>query len=333
MECGPRETRKTALQASFIVRGDFVRIQKHVAKKPAMLEIASKTIGGWSSPPNLLKNRPLPIDFSLGASNKRGSKMLKKCPVCEKYFESKKTEQLYCSRQCVNKAFSLGMQRRKKESVCLNCNQKFMPKVRVRDKYCSRECYFNFIKKKAQIKRLAVILTGIIKKNIRYPRICKGCGETFFVKDQKSERFYCTQECKRIALDKPYSTKHVCPECGEEFIGHKSARYCSKSCSRRAYKRNRKHIYRSGTIRHSTPITIFLLGKRDNWRCGICGKKIDPNAAHNDIENGATIDHILPLSRGGKHTWSNVQIAHFNCNSKRGNKSIIKQLYLDLEVA
>jgi 5-methylcytosine-specific restriction endonuclease McrA len=31
-----------------------------------------------------------------------------------------------------------------------------------------------------------------------------------------------------------------------------------------------------------------------------------------------TIDHILPLARGGTHEPSNVQAAHFGCNAAKG---------------
>lgn len=34
----------------------------------------------------------------------------------------------------------------------------------------------------------------------------------------------------------------------------------------------------------------------------------------------ATIDHIIPLSKGGTHTYNNVQLAHYICNSKKSDK-------------
>ena len=34
-----------------------------------------------------------------------------------------------------------------------------------------------------------------------------------------------------------------------------------------------------------------------------------------------SIDHIVPLSKGGSHTWDNVQLAHKQCNSIKSNKS------------
>jgi 5-methylcytosine-specific restriction endonuclease McrA len=33
-----------------------------------------------------------------------------------------------------------------------------------------------------------------------------------------------------------------------------------------------------------------------------------------------THDHIVPVSKGGKHTWDNAQLAHFECNTKKNAK-------------
>lgn len=66
-------------------------------------------------------------------------------------------------------------------------------------------------------------------------------------------------------------------------------------------------------------ITIRKLRIRDKNICQICGKPVDDS----DIENGharsmyPTLDHIIPLSKGGTHTWNNVQLAHLGCNSSK----------------
>ena len=31
-----------------------------------------------------------------------------------------------------------------------------------------------------------------------------------------------------------------------------------------------------------------------------------------------TIDHVVPLVLGGKHSWTNVKLAHLSCNSAKG---------------
>jgi 5-methylcytosine-specific restriction endonuclease McrA len=49
---------------------------------------------------------------------------------------------------------------------------------------------------------------------------------------------------------------------------------------------------------------------RDGGLCGICGNPVDSNDWH--------LDHIVPLSRGGHHTYENVQVSHPFCNLSKG---------------
>lgn len=64
-------------------------------------------------------------------------------------------------------------------------------------------------------------------------------------------------------------------------------------------------------------ITIDKLIERDKGICQICGLPID----RTDVANGhirrnyPTVDHIIPLSKGGSHTWNNIQLAHMKCNA------------------
>lgn len=52
--------------------------------------------------------------------------------------------------------------------------------------------------------------------------------------------------------------------------------------------------------------------QRDNGICQICEKRCDPN----EIE----IDHIKPVSKGGKTTPSNLQVLCSRCNRQKSNK-------------
>ncbi|MDR2458182.1 MAG: HNH endonuclease [Clostridiales Family XIII bacterium] len=51
---------------------------------------------------------------------------------------------------------------------------------------------------------------------------------------------------------------------------------------------------------------------RDNYTCYICGKEFS--------ERHLSIDHIIPLSRGGKNTWENMITCCLKCNWKKGDK-------------
>ena len=47
--------------------------------------------------------------------------------------------------------------------------------------------------------------------------------------------------------------------------------------------------------------------------CGICSQPVDFAVF--------TVDHIVPIYRGGPHQRSNLQVAHFSCNSRKGIRS------------
>lgn len=69
-------------------------------------------------------------------------------------------------------------------------------------------------------------------------------------------------------------------------------------------------------------ITLRAVRERDNDICQICGLMVNDK----DIENGhikrmyPTVDHIIPLSKGGSHTWDNVRLAHMSCNAGKCDK-------------
>lgn len=53
--------------------------------------------------------------------------------------------------------------------------------------------------------------------------------------------------------------------------------------------------------------------KRDNLECQYCGCELN--------NESATVDHVLPRSRGGKHEWNNVVTCCLKCNRKKGNRT------------
>lgn len=54
-----------------------------------------------------------------------------------------------------------------------------------------------------------------------------------------------------------------------------------------------------------------IVFERDKGICYLCGKEVDTFNWH--------LDHIIPISRGGGHTYQNVGITHKSCNLKKSN--------------
>jgi 5-methylcytosine-specific restriction endonuclease McrA len=60
--------------------------------------------------------------------------------------------------------------------------------------------------------------------------------------------------------------------------------------------------------RSAVPMTRAGVLRRDGRRCAYCGRRAD------------TIDHVVPRSRGGGHTWENCVAACRVCNSKKADR-------------
>jgi 5-methylcytosine-specific restriction endonuclease McrA len=58
------------------------------------------------------------------------------------------------------------------------------------------------------------------------------------------------------------------------------------------------------------PVNRREVLRRDHYSCQYCGstKKL-------------TLDHVIPRSKGGKHSWDNVVIACERCNSRKGDRT------------
>lgn len=91
----------------------------------------------------------------------------------------------------------------------------------------------------------------------------------------------------------------------------------------------RRVLLRIAVIRRGDKIRPGEVFVRDGWRCWICQKHVDrtKKAPH---PNSPTVDHVVPIYKGGTHSWGNVRCAHFGCNSYRGDRSWC-QLRLDFD--
>ena len=63
----------------------------------------------------------------------------------------------------------------------------------------------------------------------------------------------------------------------------------------------------------------LVLADRDSWICGICCAIINQELSWPD-PGSLSVDHTLPLSKGGEHSYSNTQAAHLVCNISKGNR-------------
>lgn len=71
--------------------------------------------------------------------------------------------------------------------------------------------------------------------------------------------------------------------------------------------------------RAKVPLTRAGLMHRDRYRCAYCGAKAE------------TIDHVLPRSRGGPHSWQNCVACCARCNHRKADR-LLSELGWSLRV-
>lgn len=118
---------------------------------------------------------------------------------------------------------------------------------------------------------------------------------------------------------------HQCPICGKTVTKFK---YCSAACRQKARQRIHDLERRIRMIEQlvDDDITLEAVYRKYNGVCQLCGCVCDWDDHY--TKNGyfvagktyPSIDHIIPLSKGGEHSWNNVQLTCCACNIKKGAK-------------
>lgn len=166
--------------------------------------------------------------------------------------------------------------------------------------------------------------------------VCKICSKqkTKQKQEQRRAEYQRIAELKRAErekarVEKPVKIKsvHKCAVCGEKTTRPK---YCSDVCANKA-ENKRREIARRRKIANAkidNDITVQGLFLRDNGKCYLCGKMCDwtdKTEIDGTIICGnyyPSIDHVIPLSKGGLHSWDNVKLAHRICNSLKKDQVV-----------
>ena len=83
---------------------------------------------------------------------------------------------------------------------------------------------------------------------------------------------------------------------------------------KRTASQRRRALKRLAFIEAIDNLQVFI---KANWGCGVCNKLVDSQLRWPNPDS-ASLDHIVPLVLGGKHSYANVQLAHLRCNLSKG---------------
>jgi 5-methylcytosine-specific restriction endonuclease McrA len=164
-------------------------------------------------------------------------------------------------------------------------------------------------------------------------------------------RLYGDKLCSNCKLIKKYIDTYnytsVCKNCNKEFgvdvklnnIGviARFNQYCSEKCikdlivkNKKLYRRKRRITYgrieKDKEIAEHFGIKYEFIQRRivyikHKYICTSCGVNcVHPNKNNYNESNAATLDHIIPKSKGGSHTYDNVTLLCRSCNTMKSDK-------------
>lgn len=173
---------------------------------------------------------------------------------------------------------------------------------------------------------------------IRHKNIaCENCKRIAAERKSEQEEQQRRLEAERKEWEKAGKRKAkqlsfaVCECCGSLFFPTtvSNNKYCSVECANKHHNSTKKdrRMRKLSTVMVDKNITLKDLFKRDGGVCAICGKRCRWDdkqeladgtiVTHKDYPS---VDHIVPLSKGGKHAWDNIQLACRSCNSRKGDR-------------
>lgn len=220
------------------------------------------------------------------------------------------------------------------ERPCAICGTTYQPKRRD-STCCSPTCRDLLLSRKY----------GAAKKAAIQLRACPGCNEDF--KPWRTDQKYCTPICgnqhrARQNYQHADLSPRSCTRCGATFTPKQTtSTLCSRLCSRRAtYARYRQdRVAASVAWARANPQARAVISnqhraRRRTWidtnpggvgvttrdwirmirhyrnQCAYCGGNT----------GGIHMDHVIPVSRGGRHAIGNVLPACQTCNLTKGAK-------------
>lgn len=123
-----------------------------------------------------------------------------------------------------------------------------------------------------------------------------------------------------------------CDECNVIFKAtHMNQLLCVGCKNKRDNRRKeirKRLIKENGNVDYS--ISLEKLIEKEHNVCYLCDNECDSDdyliTDEGHLIVGASypsIEHVIPISKGGKHTWDNVRLAHHYCNTIKRDKEII----------
>jgi predicted nucleic acid-binding Zn ribbon protein len=269
----------------------------------------------------------------------------KSCKNCNNLFQSNNDCQVHCSNKCKNEWKSNNRSRRSYTYTCVICGIEYHPREKIYNKCCGKECSYEYV---ALIRKISGQQNQIIKAlnapienlidTLKKIKHCPICNIKFIGRSKT-----CSYKCKSIYEYESYVglNPRKCKWCDIIFKPLRYAGVYEWCCleHKKLYERKQKQINKKnnpntklhkGGVSKAKRIRVW---ERDGYICMLCNNPLRMDTINTLGTNiphalAPTVDHIIPVSmckknninRSEMNSESNLQSAHYICNSRKGNR-------------
>ncbi|MEV0237583.1 HNH endonuclease signature motif containing protein [Nonomuraea sp. NPDC050786] len=223
------------------------------------------------------------------------------------------------------------MSSRKVTLQCADCDVSWVytrASFRGRNPQRCRECTW------ARAKARDVARNATRDHSYKYNTPCSGGCGTMLSRGGGSSLNPVCRECRKSGQYRGHALS--CTGCGVDYrSGDADSRFCSWECFLKGHQiwpSDAERYRAKGRARRAlmaqTRTETYCMADivaRDGTRCGICKAEVDMPLPWPGPWS-ASVDHVVPISKGGPDVLDNVQLAHFRCNLAKSDKLIGAEL-------
>jgi len=265
-----------------------------------------------------------------------------RCPTCQRRYVNSETSKRDAARRKRRKAEAeakklLGLNAftvlRDNGHRCRGCRRVLLIKCARALHYC-HQC----TRIRKALKTAVAILADVVCSSLASRRECVVCGGMLLGMQGKSpHRKTCSKAC-RIELGRQKTRAIYERRTGVRLVPASAPRAC-KYCDRQimvSHHRGRGRLacdhcnlfrcdHKSRAIMYGvaySDVSRSVIFDRDGWMCQLCGRPVLKRALRQRgtrrlHPRTASLDHIVPMSRGGPHAEHNCQCACLECNVRK----------------
>ena len=201
-----------------------------------------------------------------------------------------------------------------------------------RPAYCTQECRQQATRETARLSARRRREAG---RMARAPRPCDWCTKPLPQEVPGNTRFHTdcakawkkathkadnhNRQCTHDGCDRPTRARDLCSMHYKQWARAEGLVKPEPWDDRRKANHHRRRAQKM-----ALPSEVVVPSKvyvRDRWKCGICGNAVDKEVTWPDPLS-PSLDHVIPLARGGHHTYANTQLAHLVCNIRKSDKAL-----------